>query len=215
VSAGTSEVVARGLDGAVWVSSSTGSGSGWATLGGVCTSGPAVARSGPDRLDVFCRGLDGGLWSRTLTNPAGLGPWHPLGGSITSSPDAAGRPDGSPPQIVARGLDGAVWQYLWIDGGWRHGSLGGVCTSGPTIATSGPSRADLFCRGQDDQLWSRWWTTATGWGPWHRVGGLLRGDPDAATPTSAAVPDVVGVGNDLRLWRYRWTGSIWQLTPMS
>jgi hypothetical protein len=207
-----SHVVARGLDGAVWHWAPTGPGpTGWTigSLGGLCSSGPTAAFSGPARLDVSCRGLDEQLWQRTWTAAEGWAPWAPLGGRIIATPDDAGL------QLVAVGGDNAVWQYRWDGAVWRVDSLGGICTTGPAIArnTAG-TRVDVFCRGTDGGLWLRTWTTVGGWEPWSTLGGLLHGDIDADSRPSSGTPDIVGIGTDFRVWRYRFQGS-WQVSPIT
>src|SRR5206468_4156463 len=96
--------------------------------------------SGDDRIDVFCRGVDDQLWSRTWTSESSWSPWSPLGGAVTSDPDAASTDDPTSLRIVARGLDGAVRQYAFVGGQWTYAHLGGLCTSGPTATYVGDDR---------------------------------------------------------------------------
>jgi hypothetical protein len=208
------EALARGLDGAVWHHRGTpGAAGSWRSLGGECTSAPAGAYTGPDRLDVACRGLDGQPWTRSWQATTGWGGWRPAGGAVTSAPDVIAGPAGGL-QFVARGLDRAVWRYWWNGSSWSVHSLGGGCSSGPSMASTGPDRLAVFCRGEDGQLWWRSWTPA-GWGSWQRVGGLLLGDVEAAARAGEAVPDVYATGLDLGVWRYRWLGDRWQVARVA
>ncbi len=62
--------------------------SNWYSFGGGLIGDPDVSSWGPDRLDVFVRGLDNGLWHRALS-AAGWSSWQTLGGSLTSGPGSA------------------------------------------------------------------------------------------------------------------------------
>jgi hypothetical protein len=102
------DVVARGVDGAVWFRRATGrtQWQDWLCLGGQVTSGPSIASDG-QRTVVAGRGLDGSIWLRELAGQA-WGPWYPIGGLAMSDPDV--RVDASgPPSVVVRGVDGALW----------------------------------------------------------------------------------------------------------
>jgi hypothetical protein len=207
-------VVVTGGDTALYVGTWTGSAWSFASLGGICTSGPSAAYSGPNRLDVFCRGTDAQLWSRVWTSGSGWLAWYPLGGIITADPDAMSSGDPSTIRVYARGRDNAVWQYSLNGGQWRHDALGGICTSGPTGTYSGPTRADLFCRGTDGQLWTRTWTAAAGWSPWSGIGGLAASDPDATSFGDLSTLQVVARGIDGAVWEWyphngSWTFQTW------
>ena len=59
--------------------------SGWESLGGVLTSGPAVSSWDDGRLDVFVRGTDKALWHKWFDGR--WSGWESLGGVLTSSPE--------------------------------------------------------------------------------------------------------------------------------
>jgi hypothetical protein len=82
---------------------------------------PSIAVDSTGMQLVFVRGTDAQLWVK-----AGTTPFLPLGGILTSGPDAMATPDGRV-IVVARGTDGATWQIVRASngkwGGWT--SLGG------------------------------------------------------------------------------------------
>jgi hypothetical protein len=87
---------------------------GWESLGGVLTSGPDVSSWTANRLDVFARGQDNGLWH--LGFDSGWSDWDSLGGIITSDPGAVSW-DNNRIDVFARGQDNAIW-HKWWDGRW-------------------------------------------------------------------------------------------------
>jgi hypothetical protein len=80
--------------------------------------------SGPNRLDVFCRGTDARLWAKVWTSATGWSGWNLVGGLSTSDPDAASRGKTSTPQTVVRGSDDNVWQAYWTGSAWAWQSWG-------------------------------------------------------------------------------------------
>ena len=86
-------------------------------------------------------------------------------------------------------------------------SLGGVLIGGPDASASSASKADVFVRGTDNQLWHKSWN-GTGWGSWEPLGGVLTSDPGVV----ALGPSNISVfvrGSDNQLWELSWNGSAW------
>ena len=89
-------------------------------LGAVLYPGSTVAavwRSGGQRLDLFGRGTENGLWQKTFTWATGWGAWKPVPdvGGLTSSPTAAST---SPERVdvsFARGDAGLTWLRIVDD----------------------------------------------------------------------------------------------------
>ena len=79
-------------------------------------SAPDATSDGAGRLDVFVRGVGGGMWQRSFRN-GGWSSWLAVGGIMASGGGAASwgpnRLD-----VVTRGLDGAVWANAWLGSGW-------------------------------------------------------------------------------------------------
>jgi hypothetical protein len=90
---------------------SGGKWSAWESLGGALTGQPAVAAPGARKLDVFGRGTDNTLRTRSY-NVGGTGwsRWTSLGGTLTSSPSAT-VPDAGVVAVFARGA-GSRYYYL-------------------------------------------------------------------------------------------------------
>jgi hypothetical protein len=63
-SAGRLDVFVRGTDNAMWHKWFQNGWSGWESLGGVLTSGPAAASWAANRIDTFVRGTDNSLWHK-------------------------------------------------------------------------------------------------------------------------------------------------------
>ena len=75
--------------------------------------------TGPDRVDVFCRGDDLALWSRSWTSATQWGPWQRLGGQLFGDVEATVHPGEAVPEVYAAGLDLALWRYRWIGDRWQ------------------------------------------------------------------------------------------------
>jgi Repeat of unknown function (DUF346) len=178
----------------------------WQPLGGSISSAPDAASPAPGRLDVFARGSDNALWTRTLAGGQ-WGGWQTLGGSLTSAPGAvawsAKRLD-----VFVRGSDGGLW-HRWRDGnawsGWE--SLGGVLSSGPAATSWAEGRLDVFARGTDNALWHRWWAGA-GWSSWESQGGSLAAEPGAVSWGPGRI-DVFARATDNQLSHRWWDGQRW------
>jgi hypothetical protein len=150
---------------------------------------------------------DGGLLRVMAGNYYEIGNWAPLGGILTSGPDASSS-SGPTTNVFVRGSDNALWYRGWDGvewGPWQ--SLGGILTSDPTAVSWGPNHIDVFVRGSDNQLYQRTWG-ATGWQPWKALGGILTSGPDV-TSQGANSLDVFVSGTDNGLWQRSWNGTSW------
>jgi len=173
-------VFVQGTDHALWYKHWDGTNWGsWESLGGVLTSSPAAATApGSNRMDVFVRGTTGVLWQKTTTDGGTTwSTWYNLGGILPAGtgPAAcswgAGRLD-----VFVQGTTRALYHRAdtstWS--GWEN--LGGILTSSPAAATApGSNRMDVFVRGTDGALWwkSSASSSASDWGAWSKIGGLL------------------------------------------
>jgi hypothetical protein len=157
---------------------SNGAWTGWASLGGAMTSGPAAAAYGP-YIDVFARGGDGAIWTDSLVNGAWSG-WTSLGGYFTSSPAAIARRGTNYLDVVARGGDNAVYLSTYVPGtGWSAwGSVGGNVTSAPALDSHSDGILDIFARGTDGTLQQQAWNGSQ-WLGWSSLGGGILGAPTA------------------------------------
>jgi hypothetical protein len=163
-----------GSDNALWYRHWTGTTWSAATsLGGILTSSPAATSRSSGTIDVFVRGSDGVIWSRTTTNGgATWNPWHSIGGQTPSGTGpAADAQNANSLDVFVQGTDHALWYNHW-DGttwsGWQ--SLGGVLPSSPAATSPANGVIDVFVRGTDNALWERPYNN--GWLPWTSIGGL-------------------------------------------
>ncbi len=83
--------------------------------------------------------------------------WSPLGGYLTSGPDAASPGDGRL-EVFVRGGDSQLWQRSWDASSWSAWEpLGGALTSDPGAVSWGTNRVDVFMRGTNQALWHKGW----------------------------------------------------------
>jgi hypothetical protein len=207
---GRLEVFGVGTDNAVWHNwqnaAHAGPWSGWASLGGVVTSDPAVFLNSDGRLEVFARGLDNAVWHNWQKAPH-AGPWSgwaSLGGVVTSDPVVVDNSDGRL-EMFARGTDNALW-HNWQKAphagpwsGWA--SLGGSITSDPSAFVNSDGRLEVFARGTDNALWHIWQTKAHAgpWSNWASLGGSITSDPVVVDNSDGRL-EVFARGTDNALW---------------
>jgi hypothetical protein len=112
--------------------------------------------------------------------------------------------------VFFRGGDGALWQIPDVPGATAS-SLGGGLTGEPDATSWGAGRTDVVVRGNDGQVWWRYYDNRTGgWGPWLALGGGTGYSP-AITSWAPGRLDVVLTGLDGQLW-HRYTangGATW------
>ena len=117
------------------------------------TSDPTAVSWGLNRIDIFARGQDNGLWHLSW-NGSAWSAWQSLGGTLTSGPDASscapGHLDvfalGTGSALMRDGFDGSGWT------GWLN--LGNTWASDPgAVCQPGGGATDVFERGTDNALW--------------------------------------------------------------
>lgn len=177
-------------------------------------------------LQVFYRRYDGSvaLLTKGSNWNGGVEGGRTLGGSVSTAPAGLVTDTGDATRfwVFAAGTNGAVyWRKAtdksnsdWTD--WA--SLGGYTTSAPTaVCTEQGQPPWVFVRGVDGALWER--TSAVAW---HRIGGSILSGPSARPSNSGVctgqVKDVVAIGADSAVWRWRtgtWSrvGGASSLTP--
>ncbi len=198
----------------VWWMNGTG---GWSSIGGSATSSPAATT--PSMVngvwDVFVRGTDGAVWSKTTTNDGtSWSSWHSLGGQLASGTGPAACSWGaSRLDVFAEGTNGVLY-HKWSTNsgatwsGWE--SLGGKLTSSPAAggATSNTTNnIQVFVRGTDGACWYKEWT-GTAWSSWKSLGGQL-------APNTGPTGGVFVQGTDHQLWwkDFSEAGSAWSHPP--
>jgi len=133
--------------------------SGWGSLGGVLTSGPAVASWGSGRLDVFVRGTDNAVWHKWFSGGRWSG-WQSLGGRIIGEPAAASTGAGKL-DLFARATNNVLYtrNYGVSSVGWSAwASLGGRLTSSPSATVPAAGTMTVFVRGGDGSYY--YWQAA-------------------------------------------------------
>jgi hypothetical protein len=188
---------------------------GWEGLGAPptgITSDPAVAYR-PDgnwrTLDVFVRGGESGIWSRTRLNGS-WGGWQFVGGSCSSGPGVAPGWGNGRMDLFCMTGDGALWQKVHEYGQWGGWFLlgrppgGGVSWDQPTAVWKNPNELYVYVRGNDLAAWQisfiGWWTG------WTSHGGAFLRTP---TVTGRGRPNLFlyGVGMNCRLFTKVFTGA--------
>ncbi len=194
----------------IWQTAPSNGWSGWASMGGIITCEPEVARNADGRMEVFARGTDNALWHIWQTAPSnGWSGWGSLGGVIYSDPCVANNADGRM-EVFVRGTDDALW-HIWQtapSNGWSGwASMGGVITSEPVVARNADGRLEVFARGTDGALWHIWQTApSNGWSKWASLGGVITSDPVGARNKDGRM-EIFARGTDNALWH------IWQTAP--
>jgi peptidoglycan/xylan/chitin deacetylase (PgdA/CDA1 family) len=201
-------VAARGTDGALWLRMShSGTWGPWQSAGGVLSAAPAVVGHADGRIDVFVRGSDDRLWTRTLPFGGTWSGWIDLGGRLSTGP-AGASPGSGRVDVYVAGTDHAVWRRTRSAGQWSGWqSLGGLTYTAPA-ATANPQGGEawVFVRGTNNMLYLNTTAATTGW---RSLGGVLIDAPAAASTTGRADVVVRGTDNALFSRLYRnggWSG---------
>lgn len=174
-------------------------------LGGTITSEPDISTWGSNRMDVFARGAENALWTRSW-NGSNWGAWGFIGGALSSGPGAVSwgvnRID-----VVAHATNGNSVAHWWFDGAsWHADDLGGTTNAAPDISSWGPNRLDVFIRGTDNALWHKFWNGA--WSVWEFIGGALTSGPSSVSWGNNRI-DIVARAADGSVAHWWWTGTGW------
>ncbi|MGS0688824.1 hypothetical protein ACVBEQ_27365 [Nakamurella sp. GG22] len=168
-------VFARLADNAIahmWQVTRNGTWSGWESLGGSATTGPAACLNDPGGLYVVVRGDDNTLYENWQNHVDGIWVgWRQLSAEPVTSDPSVVLQGGGRLVVFARLADNAIahmWQVTrngtWS--GWE--SLGGSATTGPAASLHEPGGMYVAMRGEDGALWRRWQNKVDG--PWQPPG---------------------------------------------
>jgi hypothetical protein len=156
---------------------------------------PSTAVVGSDLLLLYTS-TNGSVWMKNLTT----GQFTPAGGHLVGAPSAIA--DGASVIVFGRGTDNHLWwnscNLFNLCGKWLP--LSGTLTSAPG-AVLGPNAADysVYVRGTNGAVWARD-RSASGWGPWHSLGGqVLAGTAPAAAYTGGTYVMVTGTNREMYL----------------
>jgi peptidoglycan/xylan/chitin deacetylase (PgdA/CDA1 family) len=170
-------VAARGTNNAVYMRTLKGGAwGGWTSWGGIVSSAPAIAGATDGRVDVFARGGDGALWTRTMGSNGVLTQWKSLGGQLATAPDAVSSGIGSI-DVYATLTDHHVWHTSLLNGTWSAWqSIGGTTYSAPAAGFIPEGMATVvLVRGTNNALYAN--TNGGGWSGWTSLGGVLIDGP--------------------------------------
>ncbi len=177
-------------------------------LGGTLTSDPDIASWGANRLDIFAKGTDNGLWHKAFDTTTWY-PWDKIGSATLASGPAAvswgpGRLD-----MVAQATNNSI-QHWWFEnasGIWNGPeNLGGTLTSDPDIASWGANRLDIFAKGTDNGLWHKAWSN--GWYPWDKIGSATLASGPAAVSWGPGRLDMVAKASDNSVMHWWFDNSV-------
>jgi hypothetical protein len=181
----------------------------WQPLGGVFTSGPAVASWAPNRLDLFGRGTDKALYTATSTGGSAWSAWRKLAPNPIDSDPAAVAWGPNRIDVFARGTDKQMYTMSWTGDrwtGWK--SMGGQFTSGPAVSSWGSNRLDVFGRGADKTLYTNTWN-GSAWSGWRQVNPRPIDSDPAAISWGPGRIDVFALGSDNQMYQISWAGDRW------
>ena len=168
----------------------------------------ATVSSATNRLDMFVRGRDGGIFEihrvgSTWSTWAGLTPpgtGTTFAGQISALSNATNQIF-----LYGVGVDGNLYQNYTTDGsltwsGWSNrgqpSGTGGAPLIGTPAATAWSSNQNLsiVARGTNGNLYHQVWSPLGGWGGWENLGGYAITDPTMISPGSSRL-DVFTLGD--------------------
>ena len=181
--AGTVDLVKRRSDGGLTYRTWTPASGllGKVRIGGSVRGTPAIVRTAAGGVEVFARGSDDALWTRSRDPQGAWSSWRSLGGELSGPPSAARSGDAL--HVFAPGVDHDLLHTSSTEPGtwsaWE--SLGGSLATGTGPAAVSPveGHLEVVTKGRDGQAWRL--SYADGWQPWEGLGGTLRGSPAVAS----------------------------------
>lgn len=115
---GQVHVFLAGIDKVMWRCIYSNGACTWSQVpGGASAYGQSGVSPSTNRVDVFARGMDGQLYHR-IWNGSAWGNWEPLGGFLTSGPDAASWRVSNHLDVFLRGSDNNIYHRWQYGGGW-------------------------------------------------------------------------------------------------
>ena len=188
----------------------------WDNMGGKIIGKPTAVAWGPNRLDVFVRGLDNKMyhkaWAASAWYPgSGVSDWESLGGSFAGNPVAVSW-ESERLDIFGRGFDGHLYHKWWTpSSGWAPAQwedMGGKLSTDPVVVSWGKNRLDIVMRAYDGTVnhkafsGDRWYPSVT---EWNSLGGSIVGEPAMTTWGSNRL-DIVVRGTDNQIYHKAWNG---------
>ncbi|MDQ1702731.1 MAG: stage sporulation protein [Frankiaceae bacterium] len=177
--AGVIVSVARGLDGKVWVRSSTTRT--WVPGALAVLDEPGAAALPGGRVQLLARGTDGTVLTAVWSPTAGVGGWSRIGTTVFASGVSAVY-SAAGVLVAAVAKDGSVSVNRLVAGRWTGWTVvgQGASDAAPALtAVPGSAAAYLVVRGTDGRLraWTR--SAAGAWGRQFSLGGPVASGPAA------------------------------------
>ncbi|WP_159009667.1 hypothetical protein [Bradyrhizobium sp. S69] len=158
----------------------------WENLGGNFMSTPAVASTGPDRIDIFALGIDQGMVHKAWNGTAWDTNWEELGGCFASPPMLVAGTAGAY-DVFGRGLDYMIYHLAYKPGASSHWNIVGGPLLGAPVAASAPAAIRvrnslyLFVAGSDGAMWMTLFDGKI-WRPWSSLGPASKPSVNGKTP---------------------------------
>jgi len=166
------DIYVTGTDHALWQKTVTYNGETstwnyWRSFGGKLTSSPAAQSYGTDSIDVLARGGDGALWDKLTRDNGASWAWYKIGGGLLAGTGPTAGAGWF--RFFVTGNNHALYYMPWGDTqGWQ--SLGGYLTSSPAAASHSTNAIDVFVRGGNGNIWSRYSVNGgASWSLWYEI----------------------------------------------
>jgi hypothetical protein len=163
-----------------------------------------------DNLGNLLQTDDGGIYRLISPDDPGTRTWQSVNGDISPTQFYTVAYDPLNNMLIGGTQDNGVMGQLSQGTAQAWGAeedLGGQLTSAPAIASWGPTRLDVFYRGQNNHLWHRSWDNAH-WNPEEDLGGVLTSSPAAVSWGFNRI-DIFYRGQNNDLWHRSWDGAQW------
>jgi hypothetical protein len=93
-----------------------------------------------------------------------------------------------------------------VSASWHNDNLGGTLTADPDISAWEPNRLDVFSRGTEGSLWTKYFSSPT-WSSWINLGGSITGGPGAVASATGRIDVVARLANNSI--EHRWFDGSW------
>jgi hypothetical protein len=217
------------IDGATWQQNVLGGKwrGWWSVLSGKAKKGSAVAvvARDPNKLDLFIRGENNGIytaaWDKNVNvNDANWqGWWHIVDGKGTAASAITAisrRPDHI--DVFIRGENNGIYTAAWDQyvndakwqGWWRIVDGKGEASSDIAVVSRDPNKLDVFIRGLNGKVYTAAWDQGAGWRGWWPLFDQQAhaGSSVAAVSRHPDKLDLFIVGADGRIYTAAWDQNV-------
>ena len=182
-------------------------------------SGPDAVSTDANSVSVVALSGNGKHYLKTWKAGSGWSGWTQLPGEYsTHGPAISSRGPGAL-DVYGSGLDNRA-REAWREGegAWNcctplGSPLNQPLASKVTSVSWSSSKTDLFVRGSDNRLWTRWWSDTSGWSVWGDLGGAYSTGFGVAAWAHGHL-DVFGVRTDSKLYQIQYDAKWSAPTPL-